>query len=161
MANVVRWFVSFNCIDGAKRSCGNTFYISETDAQEWLNAADDAARAASVVGLLQSKYDAMTDVALMTVNVGNEVVTIPIPAIPATDVLRGNKLKFQVISALGKKRDYTIPGRRAAAYTQLSHSIECETGSPVAMSNWISEYNADVLDFDGNSNTVTDVKVVD
>lgn len=161
MANVVRWLVSFNLIDGAKRSTGNTYYISEANANEWLGAADDAARAASQVGLLQSKEQAMIDAPILTVNVGNEVLTIPIPSAPAATVLRGNKLKFQVISALGKKRDFTLPCRKPASFTQLTHSIECETGSPVAMSNWIAQYNSMVLDFDGNSNTITDVKVVD
>ncbi len=158
--SLTRNFVSINLIDGVLRPCGNTFYISNEDALEYQVAGDDAARAASVVGVLVAAYLAITDGNLVSVNVGEEVLPDPPPSNPADTILRGNKLEFFRYGS-GVKRAFETPTRVVGTFTQSTDSLQISITSPTAMSNFVTAYNATVLDLFGNPCTILSGKVVD
>lgn len=159
MAEYIRYTCSFGLIDGVKRSCGNTFYISQADAQEYFNAADDAERAASAVGVLAAKYLGMTDALDHSINVGMEVLTEPVGTIADT-VLRGNKLQFNHTHG-GRGGVFNVPARKAASFSQQADSLTVSITTPTAMSDFVTAVNATVLDADGNAVTVSGASIVD
>jgi hypothetical protein len=159
MAEVIRYVWSINLIDGIERSCGNSFYVEQDEALAYLNAADAAARAATPLGILQTRYLLMTDAGHISTNVGIEIVPDP-PAALADTILRGNKLKFQVRGG-GTKRDFDIPARKVASYSQNPNSLEVSITAPTAMSNFVSQYQGIVVDAYGNVRTIVEAEIVD
>jgi hypothetical protein len=158
--SITRNFVSINCIDGVLRACGNTFYVSNEDMLAYAVAGDDAARAATQVGILITRYLLITDAALVSVSVGEEVLADPAPSGLADTILRGNKLEF-FRSAGGLKRSFEIPARKTGTFTQSANSLEIAVNAPTAMLNFVSQYNAVVLDLFENPCTILSGKIVD
>lgn len=158
--STTRWVLSINMLDGIDRPCGSTFYVSQTDAAAYNAAADDAARALTAVGILITRYVAMSDAVLVSANVGKEVIVEPAAAVPANTVMRGNKLQFTDRHA-GRTGVFNIPARKAAAFTQDSGSIEVSITTPTAMSNFVAQYNLVAKDPYGNAATIRAAKVVD
>lgn len=159
MAEIVRSFVSINCVDGVKRSCGNTFYVSNEDMLAYNVAGDAAARAATDVGILITRYMALNQLSLVSVNAGQEVVQDTY-ADPSDTVLRGNKLEFFRVAG-GLRRAFEIPGRNPAAFTQGANSLEISLTTPAAMAAWVTAYNNTVLDLFENPCLLLSGKVVD
>lgn len=155
-----RYFVSFDLKDGINRPCGNTFYISEASFQEYAAAADDAARAATDVGVFQAAYMAMTDANRYTTRVGIEDYLETLPAPLADTVLRGNKLEFGVYGG-GVHRDFAIPARTPASYSQSPDSLDVSITTPAAMSAFVAAYDAVVVDAFGNSRGIVSAEIVD
>jgi len=158
--SITRNFISINCIDGVLRSCGNTFYVSNEDMLAYAVAGDDAARAATNVGLLVAKYLLIIDAPLVSVNAGIEVLSDPAPSGIADTILRGNKLEF-FRSAGGLNRSFEVPARKVGAFTQSANSLEISVTSPTAMFNFVTQYNSMVLDLFENPCTILSGKIVD
>jgi len=158
--SLTRNFVSINCIDGINRACGNTFYVSNEDALAYGVAGDDAARAATEIGILVTRYLLITDAALVSVQTGIEVLAQPAPSGLADTILRGNKIEF-FRSAGGLKRAFEIPARKVGAFTQSANSLQIATDAPTAMLNFVAQYNAVVLDLFENPCTILSAKLVD
>jgi hypothetical protein len=159
MAVFYRWVVSITTMDGVLRPSVNNFYVSEADAEAWINAADETARAATDVGVLVSKFLAMTDAAFVQTQVGMIQLNDPVSN-PADTVLRGNKLAFKGRSG-GRGIDFSIPARKPASFSQSVDSLQVSITSPTAMSEFVTAYNAVVTDQFGNVASVQSASVVD
>lgn len=162
MASIVRFFVSINMEDGLGRDCGSTFYINETDANAYTAAADDAARAATTVGVLVAKYAGLTLANLMGVSIGAEFLADPPPLASsiADTVLRGNKLRIST-SAGGRGGDFSIPARNPANYTQDADSLIVSITTPTAMSQFVTAYQTVVENAFGFVSHIMGAKIVD
>lgn len=159
MAEFLRWQVSITTMDGVLRPSVNTFNIDQADAQEYVDAADDAARAASNVGDVIAKFLAMTDGSFVKAEVGISVVNDPVTN-PADSVLRGNKLLFHC-RAGGRGLVFEVPSRKVASYTQSVDSRQVSITVPTAMSNFVGAVNSFVRDMFGNIFTVVSAEIVD
>lgn len=158
--SITRWVLSINCVDGAERPCGNSFYVPQAEAVAWNAAADDAARVLTDIGVFIDAYLDESLAIMVSVNVGKEIISDPIPAFPANTVLRGNKLQFST-GAGGKRGVFNLPARNPANYTQDAHSLEVSVTVPLAMNSFVSDYDALVVDAFGNPSTILAAKVVD
>jgi len=159
MALVKRHYVSFNLIDGVKRSCGNTFYISEAAAEAWINAVDQAARDATLVGTLRTQYLIQTEAEEVDTTVSVEVYQDTVPPV-TDDILRGNKLKFYVQGG-GVNRDFDVPARDSDNFDQSPDSLDVSITTNADMIAFVAAYNAVVLDAFGNARHITGAKIVD
>ena len=159
MAEILRYFVSIDMADGILRPCGNTFYIGDADAEEYITAADDTERAASKVGILVAKYVATTDAAFVSTRVGIEVLNDPITN-AADTILRGNKVDLSYRSG-GRGSHFTIPARKASAYTQESDSLKINIGAAGALKDFITAYEDTVVNAYGLATDVISARIVD
>jgi hypothetical protein len=159
-ASFTRWVLSITLVDGAERTSVATFYVKQADAVAYNAAADDAARDATTLGQFIFKYTALTDMYTVAHQVGKEVVINPPPGFPADDVLRGNKLSFSTKHG-GLGSAFTVPGRDATSYTQMGASVNILLDSPTNMDDFVTAYNATIIDAFGNASTIISGKVVD
>ncbi len=159
MALFTRYLLSVTLRDGVKRDSVVSFYVKDTEAQFYFDAADAAGRAATGIGILATRIEAMSDMVLVNVAVSIEDFTDPV-TLPAVTVLRGNKLAFSM-RAGGRGLTTTIPGRKAAAFVQGTNSLEVSLTTPTAMSNYVASVAAEVVDQFGNAAVITDGSVVD
>jgi len=160
MADTIRYLLSINMIDGVQRPCGSSFYIDAAKAQLYLDAADDTERGNTDVGLLITDYVAMTDAVLVSTNVALEASPATPPGAVADTVLRGNKLSFQY-SAGGIKRDFQIPARKTAAFTQSADSLKVAITTPSAMSTFVAKYAQVVVNAYNVPAAIQAAKIVD
>ena len=154
-----RWVLTISLIDGAKRDCGNSYYVGETDANDYNAAADDAARALTNIGIFIARYLTMTQANYVKAQVGKLILANPAPAYPALTVLRGNKLQFKNVAG-GKNGFFNLPARSASAFTQTS-GLDVSITTPLAMTNFVSAYDSTILNWDGDAELIRAAKVVD
>jgi len=159
LAEFIRYQVSVTTMDGVERPAVFQVFVSEADAKDYLDAIDDAARAATEVGILITRYLAMQDGAFVKTSVGIELLNDPV-TVPANTVLRGNKLLFHIRSG-GRGLTNSISARKAAAFTQTGHELDIDLAAPAAMLNFVAQYNAVVVDMFGNPVTILKGEVVD
>lgn len=159
MAEFIRAVVSITTMDGVLRPSVTSYYVALADAQAYWAAADDAARAATDVGLLISRYLAMTDAAFVSSNVGFEAINDPVTN-PGDTVLRGNKLSFSARSG-GRGLVTTIPARKTGTFTQSTDSLQISLTTPAAMAFFVTAVNNTVKDAFGNDVTLVAGSVVD
>lgn len=160
MALTLRAYVSFNMEDGKGRPCGNTYYVPVAAAKAYVAAADQAARDATLIGVLRLAYLAMTEAVEVDTTVSYENYESAV--VPPADetVLRGNKLSFGVTGG-GQDRRFEIPARDASAYDNQDNTLEVPIISPTAMSNFVAAYAAVVTDAFGNARIIQSARVVD
>lgn len=154
----IRALVSFNLQDGVLRPCGPTFYITATAAKAYVAAVDDAARAATTVGVLRAALFPLTEAAEVATSIQYESY-VAAPSNPADDVLRGNKLKVEVVAA-GQDRSFTIPARQASGYVQLPDSLKIDI-TDATFDAFKDAYEAIVIDAFGNARVITAASIVD
>lgn len=159
MAVITRYQATLVLIDGVKRESVVQYYVSETDALAWLNAADPTARLATAVGTLLNRANIMSlmDLVSMSVSLADLQDTVTIPAVT---VLRGNKLQFSSRGS-GRGFTHTLPGRDPATFTQGANSLNVSLTTPTAMSNYVTSFNATALTIDGAAQEIETGKVVD
>ena len=146
--------------DGVLRPFSIDMYVTEAAAQLYFAAADEAARAATTVGVLMTRTIAMQSGFVREKSVTLVEINDAEFANPGDTVLRGNKLNVGIHAGI-KNSVFNIPCRSNSAYTQVEDSLNCQLDTPVAMTNFISAYEAIGVDSNGNAATITRVTVVD
>lgn len=159
MAEFLSWFTEITVMDGVLRDSVISFNVTESEAQEYVDAADDAGRAASVIGGLIAATLGMTDCAFVQTRVGIQVKNDPVSN-PADTVLRGNKLMFHVRSG-GRGLVFTIPGRKASAFAQGTDSLNVSLTTPAAMAAFVGAVELAASDQFGHGIDVQSAEVVD
>jgi hypothetical protein len=159
MAEFISWSVSITTMDGVLRESVSSFNITQSEAQEYMDAADDTERAASAVGQTVAAYLAMTDAAFVKTTVSIEVKNDPVTN-PGDSVLRGNKLMFHCRSG-GRGLVFTVPARKASAYAQSVDSLQVSLTTPAAMAAFVGDIENYVTDQFGHSVDVVSAEVVD
>lgn len=159
MAFFIRPYATVTLRDGIGRESVWQAYVSQATAQAYAAAADSAARAATALGILFTKLAAVTDMEVISKGIGYMEVN-DAPGDPADSVLRGNKLQF-FFQGSGRSFTFTVPGRKASAYTQQTNSLEIALDTPTAMSDFVDAFNTNCKDINGSSVTVMSAQIVD
>ncbi len=158
MALINRWIASATYRDGVGRDSVVSIYVTESDAEEWINAMDETTRAATPIGVYFDKLDTMTAAALVSRTVTMQQV-VDLPLNPADEVLRGNKLAVEFLSA-GRGYVITIPARNPAAYTQKPDSLEVNLTSGVVPA-FIAAFEDVAISVNGAGVDVRRIRVAD
>lgn len=159
MALINKYVASVTYRDGVQRDSVVSVYVSEADAEAWITAADETARTATDVGTLFEKMDALVAGTLIRRSVSLEQL-VDLPANPADDILRGNKLAVEFI-ADGRNYVMTIPCRNPASFTQKDDSLEVELGTGAAVPAFITAFQNVAVTRAGDSVTVRRIRVAD
>jgi hypothetical protein len=159
MAIFTRYIFSVTLRDGVSRDSVVSYYVLPAEAQFYFDAADQAGRLATGLGILGTRVQAMSDMALVSVSCSIEDLTDPV-ALPAVTVLRGNKLAFST-RAGGRGLTTTLPGRKPASFVQGANSLEVSLTTPTAMSNWVASIASETCDQFENPQVVESGSVVD
>lgn len=146
--------------DGVLRPFSIDFYVTLAAAQIYWAAADEAARAATTVGVLMTRAIAMQSGFILEKSVTLAEINTDEFVNPGDTILRGNKLNFGIHAGI-KNSVFNIPCRNNASYTQIEDSLNCQLDTPTAMTNFISAYEAIGVDSNGNAATITRATVVD
>lgn len=159
MAEFFRFGVSISVLDGVNRTAVTTYYITKADLNAYIDAVDDAARAATDVGVLVAAHLAMQDGSFEKLQVFMETINDPVPD-PPDDSLRGNKILIHGRAA-GRGVSWTIPCRDPDSYVQLPQSLELSQTEPTEATDYITAVNANVKDMFGNAVTFHTWELVD
>lgn len=147
--------------DCRKKTTSRSLRVSETDAEAWLNAADDAAREATAVGLLLDAFGDMSDGLEQTISV-EAALDFP-PAFPAkdTDIYNFDQLTVTARNAAQQPTTITIPARSAAAYTVESDGVTVILGASgtAQVQNLVTRLEATWKDNDGEALVVEKIVV--
>lgn len=162
MATQLQYFLNMSFIDSRKKISNIRWRVDPTAGAAWLTAADAAAKAATPLGLLVTRTNALSDATLT--DWGVELAAIDDGAIaPAADggIYNFDKVTTQFKAGL-KNYVTTIPARNDAvlnAATDGTTIIITGAGASAEVTNFITSYNAVVLADNGVAPEVTGMYV--
>lgn len=148
MATVESYYLSMSFGDCRQKQSNVRYRLTTIAAQAWLNAADAAARAATTVGVLVTKVNALTDATLISWGVelesANDAAIYPVGD---SGVYNFDKVSVQTKAGL-KNYTSTIPARNDTAINVGADGVNViltGAGASAAVTEFISAYEAVVL----------------
>lgn len=159
VVNIYRARLSFG--DQQKKLFAVEFNVSETDAEAWLTAADEATRAATDLGVFMASLEALSKCSLYEKGVTLVERTEPytFPAI-TTATYGFDKLAVSYKAGI---RNFTlsIPGRDESAYTVADDGITVITSvaGTAEVQAFVAAFNTTVLAVSGDQGTVQGISV--
>lgn len=156
------WYAVADFIDSRGQSSSVRVRVSETDAEAWLNAADNTARASTDVGVLFIRIAALSAATLYKRYVTLEVED-DAPAIPAPDdnIYNFDKLAVSFQAGLDNY-SMTIPARDDANYTVGSDGVSVILGASgtTEIQNFVTAFEGTVVAKNGGTPTVRKITVI-
>lgn len=157
------YFAQWAGIDSRKKVTARTVRVSPTDAEAWLDAADDAARQATDVGLLIAGFEDHSNASTVYRRV---IKADDFPdAIPPSDEAGAfNFDQFRVtFQADGRRQGFTVPARDNSSvnFSSDGFTVEIEgAGAEQATLDWVAAIEGALLGIDGGAATVESMKAL-
>lgn len=163
MATVLRHYLNLAVGDSREKLTPVQLRISEADAQAYMTAVDDAARAATAAGLLAAAIEGVTAGTVWSKGVSISVLddTAIFPTDNA-DVYNFDKILVGLKAGL-ERSHFTIPSRDGTAYTVGSDGVSIiltDPGRTAAVADLITQVEATVLNKQGDAVTLERAEVV-
>lgn len=134
-------------------------YVAAADVTAYNAAADDAARAATDLGVFLAAEAALTSGVVKKVDVGFAYIQdAAIPPTISQKVFAFDKIGVQ-FQADGEYYSSSIPGRKNSAITMGADGITIDLADGAAMQNYVAAFNTTILSEEGVQGTVTNAYI--
>lgn len=169
MATIPTYVAYVEVVDSKKRHSSVELNVSDVDGKAYVAAADDAARAATKVGLLLAS---VKELMLSGSNIFSEGVYTKMLngswTQPAADseYFNNNKLNVAYLTTIGgipRRRTFSIPQRDTANYSMETNgeNINISTGATTAVEDLIAQIADTLLSIDLTACNVLEITVND
>lgn len=134
-------------------------FVAAADVTAYNAAADDAARAATDLGVFLAAEQALTSGVLKKVEVGFAYVQdAAVPPTISQKVFAFDKIGIQ-FQADGEYYSSSIPGRNNAAITMSADGITIDLTDGAAMQDYVAAFNTTILSEESVQGTVTNAYI--